>query len=148
MLLDQHPLIIVLIYIISFIVMYIVKRVINNSGIKFIFAGGLNTLNYAVLYWFFLTYITYSWAHILAFIGSMLLSYVVTSVYTFETKMTLQTFIKFPLTTLPNFIMSTFGTIVLVETGILPENIASIFLMIAIIPVTYIVTRLVMIGKK
>lgn len=115
---------------------------------RFILVGVINTLNYILAYQLFIKVLPYGYAHILAFILSALISYVITSYYTFSIKPTWKTFIAFPLTFLPNLIFSLVGTIILVETNMLDKSIASLVMMILIIPVTYIINKMIFITRQ
>lgn len=116
--------------------------------IKFVFVGGFNTLNYYSLYLILVFFIPYLYAHIIAFIYSAFVSYFLTSIFTFNEKPNLKTFIAFPLTILPNLILSTVGSYTLVKTGLMDEKFATIFMMIIIIPVTYVISKIVFKAQK
>jgi putative flippase GtrA len=116
--------------------------------IKFVFVGGFNTLNYYSLYLILVFFIPYLYAHLIAFIYSAFVSYFLTSIFTFNEKPNIKTFLAFPITIVPNLVLSTLGSYVLVTTGIIDEKFASIFMMIIIIPVTFIISKIVFKNKK
>lgn len=121
---------------------------LNRSFFRFVLVGVFNTINYFIVYTIFLTMLPYLFAHIGAFLFSALVSYFLTSLYTFNTKPTWKTLAAFPLTFLPNLIFSSFGTIALVELNILQKDIASLIMMILIIPITFIINRIIFVRKK
>jgi len=120
----------------------------NGYLIRFIIVGGINTLNYFVIFRLLLLISTYIVAHVFAFLLSAFISYFLTCMFTFKKKPSWGSFIKFPLTFLPNFIMSFVGTIIFVEWLNIDDRFASLIVMIAIIPITFIINKLIFIGRK
>lgn len=121
---------------------------LNKSFFRFVIVGVINTVNYFIMYTILLNYLPYLFSHIGSFLISALISYFLTSYYTFKTKPTLKTFIAFPLTFLPNLIFSTIGTTFLIEMNILSEDIASVFVMLMLIPITFIINKIIFIRKN
>lgn len=116
---------------------------VANQFIRFVIVGVINTLVYYILYRLFLLSHVFLLAHVTAFLISALGSYFLTTYFTFQTKASWSTFIRFPITFLPNLVASTIGTQLLVSTGIINEKYASLFMMIIIIPVTFIINKLI-----
>lgn len=121
---------------------------LNRPFFRFVLVGVFNTINYFIVYTILLTTLPYLFAHVSAFLFSALVSYFLTSLYTFNTKPTWKTLAAFPLTFLPNLIFSSFGTIALVELNLLQKDIASLVMMILIIPITFIINRIIFVRKK
>ncbi|MDR3214889.1 MAG: YfhO family protein [Bacilli bacterium] len=118
-------------------------KVLNRSFFRFVIVGAFNTINYFIAYTLLLMLFPYLLAHGIAFIYSAFVSYFITSIYTFKTKPNLKTFIAFPLTFLPNLIMSSIGTLALIEWHILNKSVASLVVMLLLIPVTYLINLLI-----
>lgn len=133
-------------FIFSFIIIDEVKF-FNRPFFRFVLVGVFNTVNYFVMYQILLVLFPYLFAHILAFIYSAFCSYFITTIYTFKTRPAWKTFIVFPITYLPNLLMSTFGTMFLVELQIIDKSIASLIMMLAAIPITFIINRIIFINK-
>ena len=91
------------------------RNMLDKKFLKFVVVGVINTLNYSLVYLMLLNIMNYLVAHILAFLFSALCSYFLTTYFTFSQKPSWETFIRFPLTFLPNFIMSSLGVFILVE---------------------------------
>ncbi|MEG0283912.1 MAG: YfhO family protein [Erysipelotrichales bacterium] len=134
-------------FILGFIMIDEIK-IFNKSFFRFGLVGVFNTINYFVMYTILLKLLPYGFAHIIGFVYSAFVSYFITTMYTFKTKPSIKTFIAFPLTYLPNLIMSTFGTMFLVEFNIIGQQFASLTMMLLAIPITYIVNRLIFTKKK
>ncbi|MDF9866678.1 putative flippase GtrA/uncharacterized membrane protein YfhO [Bacilli bacterium PM5-3] len=118
-------------------------KFLNRPFFRFVIVGAFNTVNYFIGYTILLNFIPYLIAHVLAFIYSAFVSYFLTAVYTFKTKPTFKTFIAFPLTFIPNLLMSSVGTAFIVELGLISKSIASLVVMIMIIPITFIINKFI-----
>lgn len=130
-------------YVIIAAAMVVIKKIkfLDKQFYRFCIVGVSNTINYFVLFTIIHTFVEYVVAHIIAFVLSGLISYVLTTKYTFNDKCSWKTFIRFPLTYLPNLFMSTVGTIVLVSCNIVSEDFASLVTMIVAVPVTFFVSK-------
>jgi uncharacterized membrane protein YfhO len=134
---------------IDFISLFI-KNLFNNhskfySFLRFGFVGVTNTIVFYTLYLIFLRLnIFYVTSYTIAFIISMIGSYFLNCFFTFKTKPTIIKFIKFPLTVLANYIISTVSIIILVSGFQVDKSIAAIFAAILPIPITYFVTGFVL----
>ena len=126
-----------------FIIALHYSRIKVSPFLKFVFVGGFNTINYYSLYLILVYFLPFLFAHVIAFIYSAFVSYFLTSIFTFNEKPSIKTFLAFPITILPNLVLSTVGSYVLVTTGTMDEKFASIFMMIIIIPVTFIISKLI-----
>lgn len=133
----------ILIYIVLAAGMVIIKKIsfFNKQFYRFCIVGVCNTVNYFVIFSVLHELVVYIIAHIIAFILSGLISYILTTKYTFNDSCSWETFIRFPLTFLPNLFMSTIGTIVLVDCSIISEDYASLVTMIVAIPITFLVSK-------
>lgn len=118
-------------------------RKIDWSFIRFGITGVFNTLNYAITFNILLLFLPLIIAHSLAFMWSALISYFLTCFFTFKTKPTWKNFILFPLTILPNYLISTIGTEVFVTYLNTNEKYTSTILMILIIPVTFLINKII-----
>lgn len=130
------------------IAMFIITKieVLNKDVFRFILTGGFNTFNYYLMYLilFELFDFVYINAHITGFLYSAFCSFFMTTMYTFKQKPTWKKFIAFPITFLPNFVISTLGTIILVNNQILSETYASLIAMMVAIPITFVVSKIVL----
>lgn len=121
----------------------------NKDVFRFVLTGGFNTFNYYFMYLilFEITNLPYLYAHMSAFLYSAFFSFFLTTMYTFGERPTLRKFIAFPITFLPNFLISTLGTLILVNNNILSETYASLIAMFLAIPITFVVSKIVIKGK-
>lgn len=138
-------LIIILLICTNIIVMYLITKIkhLNKPFFRFVLTGGLNTLIYYLIYLYFYQNIKliYIESHLIAFLGSAFISFFLTTYYTFKSKPTYKKFIKFPLTFLPNLIISTVLTFLLVDMLEINKTYASLIAMIISIPITFIISK-------
>lgn len=134
----------VVIITLNIIGLYIVKLIVDIQPIRFLAVGSLNTWTYMLVFTILNIKLEYLIAHLIAFLTSACISYVLTTVYTFNNKITLSTALRFPLTFLPNLIFSTVGTAIVVNLHLISEKYASFTMMLLAIPVTFIVSKLLL----
>ncbi len=120
---------------------------LNNEPIRFCAVGAMNTWVYYLFFTILNLGLNYFYAHIIAFLISACFSFVLSSIYTFKVPMTLDRALKFPFSFLPNLIISSFGTVIVVENNLLSEDYASFIMMLVAIPITFVFTKF-LIGQK
>ncbi|WP_024371251.1 GtrA family protein [Exiguobacterium sp. ZOR0005] len=110
--------------------------------IRFIVIGGINTLNYYLVYMLFhhVWKVGYGVSHVVAFTLSMVASFFLNSYFTFKVKPTLRKFLQFPLTQVVNFTVTTVCIYLLVEQLNVSTSIAPLFAIFIAVPATFIVT--------
>ncbi|UYQ62534.1 GtrA family protein [Streptomyces peucetius] len=119
---------------------------VRGQIVRFALVGGVNTGTYYGLYLALLTFLPYVAAHVVAFLLSMVGSFFLTSYFTYRTRPTWRKFLLFPLTNAANFVVTTCGVYVLVDVLRLERTYAPLVAAAAAIPVTFVVSRLVMLG--
>lgn len=111
--------------------------------LKFIIVGGINTLNYYVVYLLLLKllHIEYMISHITAFIVAFVISYYLNCYFVYRVKPTWRKFISFPITQIVNVSIQTVLLYVFVSWLNLPAEIAPFAGLIITIPVTFILSK-------
>lgn len=113
--------------------------------LRFAFVGGINTIHNYIWYALFLKIsVPYMVSFTLAFVISMIGSFFLNCYFTFKTKPTLSKFIKFPLTTLANYCISTVTLYILVNIIKIQEYFAGPMASILPIPITFLMTKLLL----
>ncbi|MGI6324479.1 MAG: GtrA family protein [Bacilli bacterium] len=120
------------------------EKFLNKKFITFVIIGIINTLNHNIIYLILLNFLPYYWSNVLAFFGSMTISFVLNSWLTFKVKMTLIKFIKFPISYIPNFISQMLGIVILVEYINTPEKYAAFLASLIAIPLTYLIMQFIL----
>ncbi|CAC8514572.1 Putative sugar translocase in surface polysaccharides biosynthesis [Staphylococcus aureus] len=111
--------------------------------LKFIIVGGINTLNYYVVYLLLLKllHIEYMISHITGFIVAFVISYYLNCYFVYRVKPTWRKFISFPITQLVNVSLQTVLLYVFVSWLNLPAEIAPFASLIITIPITFILSK-------
>ncbi|WP_406707327.1 flippase GtxA [Staphylococcus aureus] len=111
--------------------------------LKFIIVGGINTLNYYVVYLLLLKlfHIEYMISHITGFIVAFVISYYLNCYFVYRVKPTWRKFISFPITQLVNVSLQTALLYVFVSWLNLPAEIAPFAGLIITIPITFVLSK-------
>ncbi|HCW7128173.1 TPA: flippase GtxA [Staphylococcus aureus] len=111
--------------------------------LKFIIVGGINTLNYYVVYLLLLKllHIEYMISHITGFIVAFVISYYLNCYFVYRVKPTWRKFISFPITQIVNVSLQTVLLYVFVSWLNLPAEIAPFAGLIITIPFTFVLSK-------
>ncbi|KMR78467.1 polysaccharide biosynthesis protein [Staphylococcus aureus] len=114
--------------------------------LKFIIVGGINTLNYYVVYLLLLKllHIEYMISHITGFLVAFVISYYLNCYFVYRVKPTWRKFISFPITQIVNVSLQTVLLYVFVSWLNLPAEIAPFAGLIITIPITFILSKLIL----
>jgi len=116
-----------------------------RQAIRFALVGVVNTGTYYAMYLALNRILPYLVAHLSAFVLSMIGSFFMNSWFTYRTKPTWKKFLLFPLTNITNLVITTVGVYVLVGWASMDERIAPLVAAVAAIPVTFLVSRRIMV---
>lgn len=111
--------------------------------LKFIIVGGINTLNYYVVYLLLLKllHIEYMISHITGFLVAFVISYYLNCYFVYRVKPTWRKFISFPITQIVNVSLQTVLLYVFVSWLNLPAEIAPFAGLIITITITFILSK-------
>ncbi|API80341.1 flippase GtxA [Staphylococcus argenteus] len=111
--------------------------------LKFIIVGGINTLNYYIVYLLLLKllHIEYMISHITGFIIAFVISYYLNCYFVYRVKPTWRKFISFPITQLVNVSLQTVLLYVFVSWLNLPAEIAPFAGLVITIPITFVLSK-------
>ncbi|EOD8263604.1 flippase GtxA [Staphylococcus aureus] len=111
--------------------------------LKFIIVGGINTLNYYVVYLLLLKllHIEYMISHITGFLVAFVISYYLNCYFVYRVKPTWRKFISFPIAQIVNVSLQTVLLYVFVSWLNLPAEIAPFAGLIITIPITFILSK-------
>ncbi|GGG92264.1 GtrA family protein [Staphylococcus pragensis] len=111
--------------------------------IKFVIVGGINTLDYYLVYLILLKLfnVHYMLSHIIGFVVSFIISYYLNCYFVYNVKPTLKKFLSFPLTQVVNMGMQTLFLYVFVRWFNFPSEIAPFVGLIVTIPITFILSK-------
>ncbi|MDK0519906.1 GtrA family protein [Streptomyces sp. ML-6] len=111
---------------------------------RFALVGAVNTGTYYGCYLLLLNGLPYIAAHVVAFLLSMTGSFFLNSWFTYRTRPTWRKFLLFPLTNLANFVLTTGGVYLLVDLAGFDDRYAPLVAAVAAIPITFVVSRTIM----
>lgn len=111
--------------------------------LKFIIVGGINTLNYYVVYLLLLKllHIEYMISHITGFLVTFVISYYLNCYFVYRVKPTWRKFISFPITQIVNVSLQTVLLYVFVSWLNLPAEIAPFAGLVITIPITFVLSK-------
>ncbi|HDZ6502629.1 TPA: flippase GtxA [Staphylococcus aureus] len=111
--------------------------------LKFIIVGGINTLNYYVVYLLLLKllHIEYMISHITGFLVAFVISYYLNCYFVYRVKPTCRKFISFPITQIVNVSLQTVLLYVFVSWLNLPAEIAPFAGLVITIPITFVLSK-------
>jgi putative flippase GtrA len=116
----------------------------DSEGLRFLLAGGANTLIGYGVYLLLNTVFDYRVAYTLAFVAGILLSFVLNSVYVFRQRLRWRRLTVFPLVYLLQYAVGLVVVWTFVEVMRLPEPLAPWAAVAASLPVTYLAARYVL----
>ncbi|GAB2483185.1 GtrA family protein [Luteococcus sediminum] len=112
--------------------------------VRFGMVGVANTAVYYLCYRLALLLMVYLAAHLLAWVLSVLFSFLMNCWFTYRVRPTWRRLLAFPASTLVNLAFTTFGSVLLVERLGVDERYATLAMGILAIPFTFAVTTLVL----
>jgi putative flippase GtrA len=121
---------------------------LKRQILTFAAVGVINTASYYCLYLLFLNWLPYLFAHVVAFVTSMVGSFFLNARFTYRTRPTWRKFLLFPLTNVTNFLVTTSGVYVIVDVLHAGSRFAPLLASAAAIPVTFVVSRWVMLPRQ
>lgn len=118
----------------------------NNIGRLFRFGltGVANTAVYYLFYRLFLLVLPYLAAHLISWAISVVFSFFVNCLFTYKVRPTWKRFFAFPASTLVNLVLTTVGSVVLVQALSFDKRHATLLMGIMAIPFTFAVTTWVL----
>ena len=116
--------------------------------VRFGIVGVANTVVYYACYLLLLQVLPYLVAHLLAWAVSFVASFLLNCRFTYRVRPTWRRFLLFPLSTLANVGMTTFGVVAMVSWLGVDERIAPLIAGILAIPATFLVTRYLLVGRE
>lgn len=119
-----------------------VKRIfLSAEFIKFIIIGVINTFNGVVFAYIYSSFLDANLAFIFGYITGLIISYILNSIFTFKEKLEITKFIKFIISSIPNYIVQQITVIVVINILGLHKLIAYGLAAMIGVPVTFIILK-------
>lgn len=115
---------------------------------RFLLSGGLNTAITYGIYLVLLQQISYQFSYTIAYVSGIAISYTLNRSFVFRSHYGLRSILLFPLVYIAQY---GFGMLLLwlwVEIAGLSTKIAPLIVVVATLPLTYVLSRFVFLGRK
>jgi putative flippase GtrA len=109
--------------------------------VRFGLVGGVNTATFYGTYLLLHRHLPYFLAFTVAFVVSLVGSFFMNTYFTYRTRPTWAKFVRFPLTNLTNYVVTSVGTVALVSGFGVSDRIAPLPAAVAAIPFTFLLSR-------
>ena len=120
----------------------------NRQFICFLIIGCINSLSGIVFSWIYSAIVGPIMAFIPGYISGIIISYILNSVFTFKERLAITKFLKFGISTIPNFLIQ-FITVLIIVNGLgLHRLVAYVLAAIIGVPVTFIILKLFVFIRK
>ncbi|WP_405884872.1 GtrA family protein [Streptomyces sp. NBC_01136] len=117
----------------------------GGQFLRFAVVGVVNTAVYYGLYLVLLVALPYLTAHLLAFGAATVVSFFLNARFTYRTRPTWRKFLRFPLATVTNLVVSTIALNLLVEVCHSGSRTAALLASAVAVPFTFLASRAIMI---
>ena len=121
---------------------------LSKQFIKFIAIGVINTLNGVVFSYIYSSFLNEEMAFIFGYTSGLIISYLLNSVITFKERIEIRKFIKFVISSLPNFLIQYLSVVIILNILGMHKLIAYTLSAIIGVPVTYILMKLFAFSNK
>ena len=112
--------------------------------IKFACIGGLNTLITYALYYALSFYLSYQISFLISYIAGIVISYVLNSKLVFKQRNTLRGFFLYPLVYIVQYGVCALLLHFIIVTHIIDPKIAPLLITILLLPLTYIMSKVIL----
>lgn len=126
----------------------LLTKFINKPVIRFAISGSINTCVTYLAYLMLLSFWEYKISYTISYIFGIFLSYYLSTVFVFQEKITFLKFLKFPVVYLVQYIINLIFIFLLVDIWGLPTTLMPIIVTIISLPVTFILTKIIVTSKK
>jgi putative flippase GtrA len=125
-----------------------IEAFVNNAFVRFVFAGGLNTVFTYALYLLLLLVTPYTVAYAVSYFAGIPLGYVLNARFVFHQPLRWRTAFQFPLVYVVQFSLGMLFTIVFVDGLGIDASIAAALGTLVTVPVTFLLTRFIIKGRR
>lgn len=123
------------------------QGIFNPQVVRFTLMGAISTTIMYLFYILLNIYLPYQWSYFISYIVTVILSYVLNCYLVFHTPMSIKTFLQFPLVYVVQYVMSALGIEIFVRLG-MSATYAPLIVIISILPLTFVLSRLVILKQK
>lgn len=125
----------------------LVDALLSKHFVKFILIGGFNTLSGTVFSYAYSLIFSVNIAFIFGYITSLLIAYILNSVWNFKKSMSGKGMVKFCISYIPNFIIQNIVVIIVYNFWGINKLVAYLLAAIIGIPITFMMVKVFAFGK-
>jgi putative flippase GtrA len=111
---------------------------------RFMAMGALSTAVTYVIYVLLSLYFNYQFAYFCAYMLGIVLSYYLNVLFVFDTKISLRTFVRFPLVYVIQYLISALFLGILVEKLLISTIIAPVLILVITLPLSFVLSRYIL----
>lgn len=120
----------------------------NNSFFRFLLSGGINTAFTYAIYLILLHFLNYKVSYSIAYISGVILSFILNRFFVFATHKGIKSIVLYPFVYVFQYCFGLFIVWLWVSVLKLAPEIAPIVSIILTIPLTFILSRFIFVGRK
>lgn len=113
-----------------------------GQGLRFLVGGGANTLFSYAMYWVLLPWMPYLWAYTTSYAVAILSGFAINTWFVFRTSWSWKRLLAFPAVHLVNYLAALIVVWVAVRLLHIPEVVAPLIATVLIMPLNFLLTRL------
>lgn len=121
---------------------------LNKPIVRFLVGGALNTGVSYLVYLVFLNFWSYHISYTLSFVAGIVFSYFYNSKLVFNSTISWQKMLKYPLVYLVQYMLNLLLLYLLIDNLNINDKVAPLIATIAVIPVTFVLSKLILTDKK
>src|SRR5689334_23236061 len=117
--------------------------ILNKEFFRFLLMGVINTVATYAIYFFSMTFLSYTLSYTLSYVIGIFISYYLNSKFVFKEKFSLAKAFRFPLVYVVQYILSILLLRFFVEIILINKSIAPILIVIITVPITFLLSRVI-----
>lgn len=116
----------------------------NKEFMRFLIVGGANTLITYAIYLLFLPIFNYNIAYGTSYVSGIVISFILNAKFVFNTNLTFGKAIKYPLVYVVQYIINVILLNVFIESLNINDKLAPLIVIIISIPITFVLSKLIL----
>ena len=118
-----------------------IKTFLKIEFIRYLIAGGVNTITGYVLYFFMIKIIPYLVAYTIVYIVGIIFSYLLFTFFVFKSKHKFSKFLQFPLVYLAQYVIGVFTLAIMVDLLNFDKLVAMVIMILISMPITFFFSK-------
>lgn len=124
------------------------SSILKSQSVRFIIAGGINTLSTYFLYLVLIYITSYKIAYGISYTSGIFISYILNSRFVFHVPYNWKKFIKFPIVYIIQYAISILGIFISIEYLYISKEIAPLIIILLNIPITFFISKTILTTRE